>query len=157
MKLSIKIIEYLRLGRLFNAEILSIIFILSYLLSAKLYNITTNLSVILTLFIGGIFAHIWGSFNNDRLDLEIDKKAEYCAHKPLVSGKISLESPISDLTYSELVTYCLNDSELTLKLTTFSDNLVMKLIFILMRITKLPMEDLTRQGVSSWIRNLMLH
>lgn len=70
-------------------------------------------------------------------------------------GKIPLKSFISELTYSELVKYCLRDSELTLKLTTFSDNLVMKLIFILMRITKLPMEDLTRQGVSSWIRNLM--
>jgi DNA polymerase I len=31
----------------------------------------------------------------------------------------------------------------------------MKLIQIMMRITKMPMEDLTRQGVSSWIRNLM--
>ena len=70
-------------------------------------------------------------------------------------GKIPLKSPISELTYSELAKYCLMDSELTLKLTTFSDNLVMKLIFILMRITKLPMEDLTRQGVSNWIRNLM--
>ena len=70
-------------------------------------------------------------------------------------GKIPLKSPISELTYSELAKYCLMDSELTLKLTTFSENLVMKLIFILMRITKLPMEDLTRQGVSNWIRNLM--
>jgi DNA polymerase I len=70
-------------------------------------------------------------------------------------GKIPLESSISELSSSELVKYCLRDSELTLKLTTFSDNLVMKLIFILMRITKLPMEDLTRQGVSNWIRNLM--
>jgi DNA polymerase I len=73
----------------------------------------------------------------------------------LGSGKIPLKSPISKLTYSELVKYCLMDSELTLKLTTFSDNLVMKLIFILMRITKLPMEDLTRQGVSNWIKNIM--
>jgi len=73
----------------------------------------------------------------------------------LGSGKIPLESPIPELNYTKLAMYCLRDSELTLKLTTFSDELVMKLIFILVRITRLPMEDLTRQGVSSWIRNIM--
>jgi 4-hydroxybenzoate polyprenyltransferase len=83
--------EYLRLGRLFNAEILSLIFILSYLLSAQLYTVEINVQIIIALFIAGIFAHIGGAYNNDRLDLSIDKTAKYCAHKPLVSGKISIK------------------------------------------------------------------
>ncbi len=70
-------------------------------------------------------------------------------------GKIALARSISQLTYSELAEYCLQDSDITLQLTAFDDELVMKLIQIMMRVTKMPMEDLTRQGVSSWIRNLM--
>jgi len=70
-------------------------------------------------------------------------------------GKVEIEAPIAALPYGDLAAYCLNDAEITLRLTAFDDELVMKLIQIMMRITKLPMEDLTRQGVSSWIRSLM--
>ena len=70
-------------------------------------------------------------------------------------GKISLEKNISDLTYLELAAYCLRDSELTFGLTSFDDHLVMKLIVALTRIAKMPMEDVSRQGVSNWIRSLM--
>jgi DNA polymerase I len=77
------------------------------------------------------------------------------ANALLNEGKIKLETPISELNYSELIEYCLQDAEVTLRLTSFDDELVMKLIQIMMRITAMPMEDLTRQGVSSWIRNLM--
>jgi 4-hydroxybenzoate polyprenyltransferase len=44
------------------------------------------------LFFAGVLSHIWGCYNNDRLDLSIDKKAKYCAHKPLVSGSVSLKT-----------------------------------------------------------------
>lgn len=70
-------------------------------------------------------------------------------------GKVELATPIQRLSYLDLAEYCLTDSEVTFQLTAFDDELVMKLIQIMMRITKMPMEDLTRQGVSSWIRNLM--
>ena len=70
-------------------------------------------------------------------------------------GKISLEKNISDLTYLELAAYCLRDSELTFGLASFDDHLVMKLIVALTRIAKMPMEDVSRQGVSNWIRSLM--
>lgn len=96
--------EYLRLGRLFNAEILSLILVLSYVLSAKLYGIQTDIRILIALFFGGIFAHIWGGYNNDRMDLSIDKNATYCAHKPLVSGSISIKSA-KIIEYSALVTF----------------------------------------------------
>jgi len=69
-------------------------------------------------------------------------------------AKLTLSKSISELTLHELAYYCIRDSEITLKLTTFNGNLVMNLLIILMRITRLSMEDLTRQGVSSWLQNL---
>jgi DNA polymerase I len=62
---------------------------------------------------------------------------------------------LADLTYAELAKYCLRDSEITFKLTEFEDELVMKLILVLARISSMPMEDVSRQGVSRWIRNFL--
>jgi DNA polymerase I len=69
-------------------------------------------------------------------------------------AKLPLSKSISELTLHELAHYCIRDSEITLNLTTFNGNLVMNLLIILMRITRLSMEDLTRQGVSTWLQNL---
>ena len=69
--------------------------------------------------------------------------------------KIRLEKTFGDLTYTELACYCLRDSEITFKLTNFEDELAMKLILVLARISSMPMEDVSRQGVSRWIRNFM--
>jgi DNA polymerase I len=69
--------------------------------------------------------------------------------------KIPLEKAFGDLTYSELAKYCLRDSEITFKLTSFDNELVMKLILVLTRISSMPMEDVTRQGVSRWIRDFL--
>ncbi|MDW8022153.1 MAG: DNA-directed DNA polymerase I [Nitrososphaerota archaeon] len=69
--------------------------------------------------------------------------------------KITLEKGIGDLTYTELAKYCFRDAEITYKLTSFEDELVLKLILALARISSMPMEDVSRQGVSRWIRNFM--
>ena len=69
--------------------------------------------------------------------------------------KLELTKGLNDLTYTELGLYCLRDSEITLKLTTFNDDLVMKLILAITRISRMPMEDVSRQGVSRWIRNFL--
>jgi len=71
--------------------------------------------------------------------------------------KIEFDKPLSELSYSELALYNLRDSEITLNLTAFNDNLVMKLILALSRIARMPMEDVSRQGVSRWIRNFLYH
>ena len=70
-------------------------------------------------------------------------------------GKKEIQKPISELTYSELAAYCLTDSIITLNLTTFNDSLVMKIIMALSRIAVMPMEDVSRQGVSNWIRSML--
>lgn len=69
--------------------------------------------------------------------------------------KIHLEKTFGDLNYSELAAYCLRDSEITYKLTSFENDSAMKLILVLARIASMPMEDVSRQGVSRWIRNFM--
>jgi DNA polymerase I len=69
--------------------------------------------------------------------------------------KIEFEKPISELSYTELAEYNLRDSEITLNLTAFNDNLVMKLALAMSRIARMPIEDVTRQGVSRWIRNFL--
>ena len=69
--------------------------------------------------------------------------------------KIPVSKTLGDLTYSELARYCLRDSEITYKLTSFDDELVMKLMLVLTRISSMPMEDVTRQGVSRWIRDFL--
>jgi DNA polymerase I len=69
--------------------------------------------------------------------------------------KIHLEKAFGDLSCSELALYCLRDSEITYKLTSFEDDSAMKLLLVLTRISSMPMEDVSRQGVSRWIRNFM--
>ena len=71
--------------------------------------------------------------------------------------KVEHVKPISELNLYELAQYCFKDAELTLKLTTFENDLTMKLIVLFMRISKLPMEDLTRQGISGWIKNMLYY
>ncbi|MCS7096925.1 MAG: DNA-directed DNA polymerase I [Candidatus Methanomethylicia archaeon] len=72
-------------------------------------------------------------------------------------GKITLDRTISELSYYDLAAYCFRDAEITLKLTTFNDGIVMKLILLLMRISKLGMGDVVRRGVSVWIRNMLYY
>ncbi len=67
--------------------------------------------------------------------------------------KIEFEGTIENLTLDKLLEYNLRDAELTLELTRFNNNLVMDLIWTLMRITKMPMHDFIRNTVSTWIRN----
>ena len=69
--------------------------------------------------------------------------------------KVRLEKTFGELNYTELARYCLRDSEITFKLTSYEDELAMKLILVLARISSMPMEDVSRQGVSRWIRNFM--
>jgi len=91
------------------------------------------------------------AFSNRYRDVTLDDVG--CA---LVNTeKIKLEKTFSELTYTELAQYCYRDSEIAYKLTSFDDDSAMKLILVLARISSMPMEDVSRQGVSRWIRNFM--
>jgi len=91
------------------------------------------------------------AFNNRYRDVRLNDIG-----KALIGmEKIKLEKSIGELTYTELAKYCFRDAEITFKLTSFEDELVMKLILVLARISNMPMENVSRQGVSRWIRNFM--
>lgn len=70
------------------------------------------------------------------------------------TGKIEIES-VSQAPYTDLAAYCYRDSEIVLRLTSFDDDLVMKLMTALSRISYMTMDDVSRQGVSGWIRSIM--
>jgi DNA polymerase I len=91
------------------------------------------------------------AFSNRYRDVTLDDVG-----KALINlRKIELENSLGELTYTELANYCLRDAEIAFKLTSFDDNLTMKLILALARVSHMPMEDVSRQGVSRWIRNFM--
>lgn len=64
---------------------------------------------------------------------------------------------VGDMTTDELVKYCMRDAEITMELTTFADNLVMNLILVLSRISRLPMENVSRLSISRWIKSYMYY
>jgi DNA polymerase I len=68
--------------------------------------------------------------------------------------KVEIES-VSSASYQELAAYCYRDSEIVLNLTSFNDDLVMKLMTALSRISYMTLDDVSRQGVSGWIRSIM--
>jgi DNA polymerase I len=91
------------------------------------------------------------AFNNRYRDVTLNDVG-----KALVGmEKIKFEKNLGELSYTELAKYCFRDAEITFKLTSFEDELVMNLILVLARISSMPMEDVGRQGVSRWIRNFM--
>ncbi len=93
------------------------------------------------------------AFNQKYRDITLDEVG-----KALVGlSKIELSKPLSELTYTELSRYNFRDAEITLALTAFDDDLVMKLILAIARIARMPIEDVSRQGVSRWIRNFLHH
>ena len=112
--------------------------------------------------IGAIHVDLYRFFNNRSMQTYAfgnkyreAKTLNEIAIALLEEGKVALEKPISELSYKELAEYCFKDAELTLRLTQFSGDLVMKLIILLMRISKMGIEDLTRHNISAWIKNMM--
>jgi len=75
-------------------------------------------------------------------------------------GEGKLEHPdvwINEMDLKTLVKYNVKDAELTLQLTQFDNNVVLNLIFILMRISKMPIFDFTRTAVSGWLQMWLIY
>jgi replicative DNA polymerase I (EC 2.7.7.7) len=72
-------------------------------------------------------------------------------------GKVERQGVVSSMPLDELAEYNFRDAFITLYFTLHNDELVMKLMVLLSRIAKLPLEDLTRSQVSAWIRNMLYY
>ena len=79
---------------------------------------------------------------------------ESIAQGVLGIGKLELSDNISELSYFELAHYCWLDANLVQRFTQFEDNLLMRLIVLLMRISRMSMDDVTRFYISSWIQSV---
>ncbi|MCE4603047.1 MAG: DNA-directed DNA polymerase I [Desulfurococcales archaeon] len=84
-----------------------------------------------------------------------EKNLDAIASALLGMAKEELEGTVSEVSLETLIKYNARDAELTVKLTTFANNLVWNLIILLMRISKMGIEDVTRTQVSGWIKGLM--
>jgi DNA polymerase I len=71
-------------------------------------------------------------------------------------GKIALEEDIGMLKPRELAEYCFRDAEITFDLIANKNYLLLKLLVLFMRISRLPLEDVVRHGVSTWIKSMLL-
>ncbi len=72
-------------------------------------------------------------------------------------GKLPIEGNVSELGYRDLAAYCFRDAELTYRLAALDGGVTLKLIVALARVSKMPVEDVSRQGVSSWIKSMMYY
>lgn len=79
------------------------------------------------------------------------------AYAILGVGKLERQKNVSRLSYWELAEYNFRDALITLYFTLYNNEMVMKLIFLLSRIAKMPIEDITRSQVSAWIRNMLYY
>ncbi len=75
----------------------------------------------------------------------------------LGKSKIEFDGEIGELPLPELAGYCLNDSQLTYELTSTGGSVVMKLLQVISRIGKMPINDVSRLGVSNWIRSMLFY
>lgn len=111
----------------------------------------------------GVHIDLYRFFNNQSIKVYAFKNKyanvglDDVAKGLLGRGKIEVTHDFNLLTYAQLAEYCMNDTELTYDLTSFDNEVVLKLIMVLMRIANLSIEDVTRLQVAQWIRSFMYH
>ncbi len=110
----------------------------------------------------GIHIDLYRAFNNRSIQIYAfsNKYSEHTLNG-VASGllgreKVEIDVPIGELLLNELAYYNYVDSELTLDLTRFDNDVFMKLFITICRISKMPLEDASRLNVSNWIRSLMI-
>jgi DNA polymerase I len=111
----------------------------------------------------GIHIDLYRTFDNRSIQIYAFSRA-YTDHTLnaisealLGDSKIEFEGDISDLPIQRLAEYCLKDADLTYKLTSFNDNLLMKLLVVIARIGRLSVDDIARFGVNQWIRGILYY
>ncbi|RLI58130.1 MAG: DNA-directed DNA polymerase I [Candidatus Thorarchaeota archaeon] len=68
--------------------------------------------------------------------------------------KLKLSTSIASLPYYELAHYCWLDANLVMRFTQYENHLLLRLIVLLMRISRMSMDEVTRFYISSWIQSL---
>ncbi len=111
----------------------------------------------------GVHIDLYRFFNNRSIQVYVygNRYSEHTLNgisEALIDrSKIEFEGNIGDLPMLELANYCLNDSLITYELTSQNDSLLMKILLVIARIAKMPMNDVARIGVSNWIRSMLFY
>ncbi len=74
----------------------------------------------------------------------------------LGKGKVKVKKLISELSPATLAEYSFTDGKLTYELTSFNNDLVMRLITVIARISNMTIDDVCRLSVSNWIKNRIM-
>ncbi|TLX68611.1 MAG: DNA-directed DNA polymerase I [Thaumarchaeota archaeon] len=90
------------------------------------------------------------AFSHKYNDFSLNSVAEGLLNE----SKIDYDGGLDDLSSYELANYCYNDARLTQNLTSFNNDLLMDLLVVITRIARMPIDDISRMGVSQWIRSL---
>ena len=86
-----------------------------------------------------------------------DFKLNTVAKGLLNEEKIDYGVELSELTLYQTAKYCQNDARITYNLTSFNNDLLMNLLIVISRIARMPIDDISRMGVSQWIRSLLYY
>ncbi|MGA2198548.1 MAG: DNA polymerase domain-containing protein, partial [Nitrososphaerales archaeon] len=111
----------------------------------------------------GVHIDLYRFFSNRSIQVYVysNKYSEHTlngiSEAVLNKSKIEFEGNVADLPLLELANYCLNDSQLTYELTSLNSSLMMKILLVIARIAKMPMNDVARLGVSNWIRSMLFY
>ena len=111
----------------------------------------------------GIHIDLFRTFQNRSVQIYAfsNKYSEHTlsaiAEALLDDTKLEFDGDISELPIETLARYCLKDAELTYRLTSFNDSLLMKLIIVIARIGRLSIDDVARFGVNQWIRGMLYY
>lgn len=92
------------------------------------------------------FSHKYNDFSLDSVSSAL-----------LNESKINYGKDLESLSCYQVANYCFNDAYLTYKLTSFNNDLLMKLLVVISRIARMPIDDIARMGVSQWIRSLLYY
>jgi DNA polymerase I len=111
----------------------------------------------------GIHIDLYRTFDNKSIQIYAfnriyaEKTLDAISEALLGDTKIDFEGDISDLPIQMLAKYCLKDADLTFRLTSKDDNLLMKLLIVIARIGRLSVDDISRFGVNQWIRGILYY
>ena len=109
----------------------------------------------------GIHVDLYKTFNNRSLQIYAfgnkysDHTLNGVAEGLLNESKVSFDGLIGDLPIYELAKYNLQDTVLTYKLFSIYNDVLLKLLVVIARVGKMPIDDLSRLGVSNWIRSML--
>ena len=108
----------------------------------------------------GVHIDLYGVFSNRSLKTYafdakyVEEGLDPVSEAMLGEKKIEFDGNLQDIPLYLLAKYCYNDSRLTYELSHFDDDMVMKLLIILSRISNMPIDDVNRLSISKWIKSM---